>query len=70
VSKRVASFYNSNTFFGTSCKKRNEKIATNVPNNALWTKKKRFEWPNLHDVHNNALPPNKELISPSFALTH
>jgi hypothetical protein len=50
--------------------KRNEKIATNVPNNALWTKKKRFEWPNLHDVHNNALPPNKELISPSFALTH
>jgi hypothetical protein len=55
---------------GTSCKIRNEWITTNLPNSALWTKKKKFEWPNLYDVHNNALPPNKEPISLSFAPTH
>jgi hypothetical protein len=25
----------------------NEGIATSLPNSALWTKKKMFEWPNL-----------------------
>jgi hypothetical protein len=49
---------------------KNERITTNLPNNALWTRKKGFEWPNLYNVHNNALPPNVEPISFSFALTH
>jgi hypothetical protein len=49
---------------------KNEWIVTNLPNGALWTKKKMFEWLNLYNVHNIALPPNKEPISLSFALTH
>jgi hypothetical protein len=57
-------------FLGTSCKIRNERITTNLPNSALWTKIKKFEWPNLYNVHKNALPPNKEPIFLSFALTH
>jgi hypothetical protein len=49
---------------------KNEGIATNLLGNALWIENKRFECSNLYDVHNNALPPNKEPISLSFALTH
>jgi hypothetical protein len=69
VSKKVASFYNSNSFLGLLANK-NERITTNLLDTALWTKKKGFEWPNLYDAHNNALPPNMEPISLSFALTH
>jgi hypothetical protein len=69
VFKKVASFYNSNVSWDF-LQNKNERITTNFLDSALWTKKKGLESRNLYNVHNNALPPNMEPISLSFALTH